>query len=87
MYDYFFIIGHSGWLDNAYSDIPDGIKQLLHVLTFVNMLKKPLLTFWKPKKNRSRKSQEVEEAEEADEASLKLSKSDKDVTVLHFSGA
>ena len=46
MFGYFGIIGHSGWLDNVYFDIPDGIKQLLHVLTAVNMQKKPFLTFW-----------------------------------------
>ena len=45
MFGYFGIIGLSGWLDNAYFDIPDGIKQLLHVLTAVNMQKKPFLTF------------------------------------------
>ena len=37
MFGYFGIIGHSGWLDIAYLDIPDSINQLLHVLTAVNM--------------------------------------------------
>ena len=40
MFGYFGIIDHSSWLDNAFSDIPDGIKQLLHVLTAVNMRNK-----------------------------------------------
>ena len=44
MFGYFVITGHSVGLDNAYSDIPHGIKQLLHLLTAVNMRKKPLLT-------------------------------------------
>ena len=56
MFGYFVITGHSVGLDNAYSDIPDGIKQLLHVLTAINMQKKRLLTFWKSKKNRNRRS-------------------------------
>ena len=43
MFGYFSIIDHSSWLDNAFSDIPDGIKQLLHVLTAVNMRNKPYL--------------------------------------------
>ena len=43
MFGYFGMIGHSGWLDYAYFDIPDGIKQLLHVLTAVNMRNKPYL--------------------------------------------
>ena len=41
IFGYFGIIGHSGWLDYAYSGIPDGIKQFLHVLTAVNMRKNP----------------------------------------------
>ena len=44
VFGYFVITGHSVGLDNAYSDIPHGIKQLLHLLTAVNMRKKPLLT-------------------------------------------
>ena len=40
MFGYFGIFDHSSWLDNAFSDIPDGIKQLLHVLTAVNMRNK-----------------------------------------------
>ena len=43
MFGYFSIIDHSSWLDNAFSDIPDGIKQLLHVLTAVNMRNKHIL--------------------------------------------
>ena len=43
MVGYFGIIGHSSWLDDVHSGIPDGIKQLLHVLTAVNMQNKAFL--------------------------------------------
>ena len=43
MFGFFGIIGQLGWLDNAYFDTPDGIKQLLHVLTVVNVRNKVFL--------------------------------------------
>ena len=55
MFDYFGITGHSGWLDIAYLDIPDSIKQLLLVLTAVNMRKKTTLDVLEARKEQKTK--------------------------------
>ena len=53
MFGYFVITGHSVGLDNAYSDIPHGIKQLLHLLTAVNMRKKATFDVLEAKEERN----------------------------------
>ena len=72
MFGYFGILDHSSWLDNAFSDIPDGIKQLLHVLTAVNMRNKPYLViswrYWCQKDWKSKKLvDEIEDNQKVDE--------------------
>ena len=56
MFGYFGMIGHPGWLVNAYYDIPDGIKQLLHVLTAVNMRNKATFDVLEVKKEQKSKT-------------------------------